>query len=66
MKGARLIVPGCTGFDVTEKSPEPTLLHVLGHHHYRVWCATPDGCFLYIPFRNFILLNFPREADERS
>lgn len=65
MKGGRLIVPGCTGFDIKDKKSEPTLLHVLGHRHYRVWCATPTGEFLYVPFRDFILLDFPK-ADERA
>lgn len=64
MKGSRLIVQGCTGFDITDPNPEPTELKVVGFRHYRVICLNPEGETLYIPLRNFEVLNFPKD-DER-
>lgn len=63
MTYGRLIVQGCTGFDRKDSKPEPTLLYVLGLHHYRVWCADPEGNFLYIPIRDFEVLDFPKNDE---
>lgn len=63
MKGARLIVPGCTGFSRAHPGIE---YRVLDLQHYKVMCVPVDAPadsldITYIPLRDFILLNYPRD-----
>lgn len=64
MKGARFILPGCTGFHV--RHPEWGELEVLGMQHYRVICKSmlnPLDLPIYIPMRDFEVLNYPRDEN---
>lgn len=60
MKGARFVLPGCTGFH--RNHPEWGELEVQGMRHYSVICVK-EGEDLphYIPMRDFIVLDYPKE-----
>ncbi len=61
MKGARLILPGCTGFHT--RHPEWGEFEVLDIEHYRVVCLSltrPSDPAVYIPLRDFEILSFPK------
>jgi hypothetical protein len=62
MKGARLIVKGCTGFWTTY--PDEGELHVIDIQHYRVKCTNPKGETMWIPLREFEVLDFPKESTD--
>lgn len=58
MKGARLILPGCTGFF----TPEPDAfgeLSVIAVEHYKVKCLTSEGEIIFVPIREFEVLSWP-------
>lgn len=62
MKGARFILPGCTGFHT--RHPEWGEFRVIGHHHYKVTCLplnSQDETPVYIPMRDFEVLNYPKD-----
>lgn len=65
MKGARLIVPGCKGFF----TPEPEafgILTVEAIEHYKVKCVMPDGSPIWIPIREFEILEWPTNGSGNS
>lgn len=62
MKGARFILPGCTGFRTS--NPDLGEFKVIGHHHYRVICTligSQDETPIYIPMRDFTVLDYPKD-----
>lgn len=58
MKGGRLITKGCTGFWTLY--PDEGELTVLDLHHYRVKCSNSQGETMWVPLREFELLDFPK------
>lgn len=61
MKGARLIIPGCTGFF----TPEPDAfgeLSVIAVEHYKVKCLTSAGEIIFVPIREFEVLSWPTDG----
>jgi hypothetical protein len=66
MKGARFILPGCTGFH--RLHPDLGEFKVTRLQHYKVVCLPLDlaqpQIETYIPMRDFIVLNYPRPPDE--
>lgn len=65
MKGARFILPGCTGFQIS--NPDAGELKVLGIQHYKVICRyieDPSGLPIYLPMRDFEVLDYPKDEKE--
>lgn len=64
MKGARFILPGCTGFRVS--NPDLGEFRVVRIQHYKAVCI-PLGTDpmlapeTFIPFRDFEVLDYPKE-----
>ena len=65
MKGARFILPGCTGFN--RRHPEWGEFLVQRVRGYNVLCTKLDSEDLsthYIPMRDFEVLDFPKDENK--